>query len=181
MHVVVAITGASGIAYGVRLLEAMDCEKSLILSEDGAKLLKLETDKKPQDLRKLATHNYKNSQMEAPIASGSRGFDAMVICPCTMSTASKIAAGISDNLITRAASVAIKERRTLVLVPRETPMSTIQLRNLVTLSEAGAVILPAMPAFYGKPQRIGDLVDFIVGRVLDVLEMENTLYRRWRE
>jgi 4-hydroxy-3-polyprenylbenzoate decarboxylase len=181
MHVVVAITGASGIAYGVRLLEALDCEKSLILSDDGAKLLKLETDKKPQDLRKLATHYYKNSQMEAPIASGSRGFDAMVICPCTMSTASKIACGISDNLITRAAAVALKERRKLVIVPRETPISAIHLRNLATLAEAGAIVLPAMPAFYGRPQKVGDLVDFIVGRILDVLGIENELYRRWAE
>jgi 4-hydroxy-3-polyprenylbenzoate decarboxylase len=181
MHVVVAITGASGIAYGVRLLEALNCEKSLILSEDGAKLLRLETSCKPAYLKNLATHFYKNSQMEAPIASGSRGFDAMVICPCTMSTASKIACGISDNLITRAASVALKERRKLVIVPRETPISTIHLRNLATVSEAGAIVLPAMPAFYGKPQEISDLVDFIVGRILDVLGLENKLYRRWAQ
>ena len=184
MHTVVAITGASGIAYGVRLLEALkasNCTTSLILSEDGAKVLKLETDKRPQDLKKLATRSYTNRDMAAPIASGSRGFDAMVICPCTMSTAAKIACGISDNLITRAASVALKERRRLVVVPRETPMSTIHLRNLSTLSEAGAIVLPAAPAFYGRPVSVSDLVDFIAGRVLDSLGIENRLYRRWAQ
>jgi len=184
MHIVVAITGASGIAYGVRLLEALktsNCETSLVLSEDGAKVLKLETDKRPQDLKKLATRSYTNGDMAAPIASGSRGFDAMVICPCSMSTAAKVACGISDNLITRAASVALKEKRKLVFVPRETPMSSIHLRNLATLAEAGAVVLPAAPAFYGKTEKVEDLVDFIVGRVLDSLGVENKLYRRWAE
>jgi 4-hydroxy-3-polyprenylbenzoate decarboxylase len=184
MHVVVAITGASGIAYGVRLLEALQAgktETSLVLSEDGAKVLKLETDTTPAHVKKLATRSYSNGDMAAPIASGSRSFDAMAVCPCSMSTAAKIAAGISDNLITRAASVALKERRRLVLVPRETPMSSIHLRNLATLAEAGAIVLPAAPAFYGKPRSVGDLVDFIAGRVLDSLGIENRLYRRWAE
>jgi len=184
LHVVVAITGASGIAYGVRLLEALKeagAGTSLVLSEDGEKVLKLETDWTPAGVRKLSTRNYSNNNMAAPIASGSRPFDAMVVCPCSMSTAAKIAAGISDNLITRAASVALKERRRLVIVPRETPMSAIHLRNLATLAEAGAVILPAAPAFYGRPGKLGDLVDFIVGRVLDSLGIENKIYRRWAE
>jgi len=184
IHIVVAITGASGIAYGVRLLEALqdiDCATSLVLSEDAVKLLKIETGLGPQDIRKLSSRSYNNRQMDAPIASGSSRWDAMVICPCTMSTASKIAQGISDNLVTRAAAVALKERRRLILVPRETPMSSIHLRNLATLAEAGAVVLPAAPAFYGKPQKVGDLVDFIVGRILDILGIENRLYRRWAE
>jgi 4-hydroxy-3-polyprenylbenzoate decarboxylase len=181
MHVVVGITGASGIAYGIRLLEVLECDKSVILSDDGEKVLKLETGLTAKDIRKKAQQLYRNDDMAAPIASGSRKFDALVICPCTMSTASKIACGISDNLITRAASVALKERRKLVIVPRETPIGTIHLRNLTTLSEAGAIILPAAPAFYGKPQKLGDLVDFIVGRILDVLNIENKLYKRWAE
>jgi flavin prenyltransferase len=184
MHVVVAITGASGIAYGVRLLEALkaaNCETTLILSQDGEKVLKLETDRTPARIRKLATRSYPNGNMAAPIASGSRSFDAMVVCPCSMSTAAKIACGISDNLITRAASVALKERRRLAIVPRETPMSSIHLRNLATLAEAGAVVLPAAPAFYGKPKKVEELVDFIAGRVLDSLGIENKLYRRWAE
>jgi len=184
MHVVVAITGASGIAYGVRLLEALkavNSETSLILSEDGEKVLKLETDSTPAQVRKLATRSHSNADMAAPIASGSRSFDAMAICPCSMSTAAKIAAGISDNLITRAASVALKERRKLVIVPRETPMSSIHLRNLAALAEAGAIVLPAAPAFYGKPGSVDDLVDFIAGRVLDSLGIGNKLYRRWAE
>jgi flavin prenyltransferase len=184
MHIVVAITGASGIAYGVRLLEALkaaDCETSLILSEDGEKVLKLETDWTPAGVKKLSTRSYPNGNMAAPIASGSRSFDAMAVCPCSMSTAAKIAAGISDNLITRAASVALKERRRLVIVPRETPMSSIHLRNLATLAEAGAIVLPAAPAFYGKPKKVEELVDFIAGRVLDSLGIDNKLYRRWAE
>ena len=117
--------------------------------------------------------------MDAPIASGSARWDAMVICPCTMSTASKIAAGISDNLTCRAAHVALKERRGLVVVPRETPVSTPHLRALASLSETGVIVLPAMPAFYGKPQNVDDLVDFVVGRILDVLGIDNALYKRW--
>jgi 4-hydroxy-3-polyprenylbenzoate decarboxylase len=182
LHVVVAITGASGIAYGVRLLEALHdlgCELSLILSEDAVKLLKIETSLGPQDIRKLSSHFYHNRQMEAPIASGSSRWDAMVICPCTMSTASKIATGISDNLACRAAHVALKERRKLIVVPRETPVSTPHLRNLASLSEMGVVVLPAMPAFYGKPKTVDDLVNFVVGRILDILGLENKLYRRW--
>jgi len=183
-HIVVAMTGASGIAYGVRLLEALhdlDSEISLVLSEDAVKLLKIETGLGTQDLQKLSSRFYNNRQMDASIASGSSRWDAMVICPCTMSTASKIAQGISDNLVTRAAAVALKERRRLILVPRETPMSAIHLRNLAILAEAGAVVLPAAPAFYGKPQKVGDLVDFIVGRILDVLGLGNKLYKRWAE
>lgn len=181
MHVVVGITGASGIAYGIRLLEVLECEKSVILSDDGEKVLSLELGLKAKDVRKRAGKLYRNDELAAPIASGSRKFDALIICPCTMSTASKIACGISDNLITRAASVALKERRKLVIVPRETPIGTIHLRNLATLSEEGAIILPAAPAFYGKPQKVGDLVDFIVGRILDVLNIDNQLYKRWAE
>jgi len=184
MHIVVGITGASGIAYGVRLLEALKAAgaaTSLVLSADGAKVLRLETGKRPQDVKRLATRTFSNDDLAAPIASGSRSFDAMVICPCSMSTAAKVACGLSDNLITRAASVALKERRRLVVVPRETPLSSIHLRNLAALAEAGAVVLPAAPAFYGRPGKVEDLGDFIAGRVLDTLGIENRLYRRWAE
>ncbi|MEM2977303.1 MAG: UbiX family flavin prenyltransferase [Thermoplasmata archaeon] len=180
-HVVVALTGASGAVYGVRLLEALECEKSAIVSEEALRILRLETGLGARELRRRSTRLYRNSELDAPIASGSRPFDGMVICPCSMSTASKIACGISDNLVTRAASVALKERRRLVLVPRETPLSTIHLRALTTLSEAGAVVLPAGPACYGRPASVGELVDFVVGRVLDALGVENRLYRRWGE
>jgi len=184
MHVVVAITGASGIAYGVRLLEALGglgVEKSVILTADGETVLGLETGLKAADIKKRSDHFFRNDRMQAPVASGSSRWDAMVICPCTMSTVSKIANGVSDNLTCRAAHVALKERRRLVIVPRETPVSTPHLRNLAALSEMGVVVLPAMPAFYGRPQKIGDLVDFIVGRILDILGLENELYRRWAE
>jgi 4-hydroxy-3-polyprenylbenzoate decarboxylase len=184
LHIVVAITGASGTAYGVRLLEALgECgaERSVILTSDGETVLRLETGLDAADIRKRADHFYRNGEMQAPLASGSRRWDAMVVCPCTMSTASKIAHGISDNLACRAAHVALKERRRLIVVPRETPISTPHLRNLALLSEMGVIVLPAMPAFYGKPRKVGDLVDFIVGRILDVLGLENKLYKRWAE
>ena len=183
-RIVVALTGASGMRYGVRLLEVLKesgCERTVVLTDGGLKVLGLETGLCAGDVRALSSKFFKNSQLEAPVASGSQRFDAMVVCPCTMSTASKIACGISDNLVTRVAAVALKERRTLVIVPRETPLSTVQLRNLAALSELGVVVLPAMPAFYGRPQRLEELVDFIVGRVLDGLGIENRLYRRWAE
>lgn len=180
-HVVVALTGASGAVYGLRLLEALECERSVVASDEALRILKMETGVGPGELRRRCSRLYRNSRLDAPIASGSRPFDAMVICPCSMSTASKLACGVSDNLVTRVASVALKERRRLVVVPRETPLSTIHLRALTSLSEAGAVVLPACPAFYGGPKSLGELVDFVVGRILDVLGVENRLYRRWGE
>ena len=179
MHVVVALTGASGAVYGLRLLEVLRCERSVIVSDEGLRVLRMETGAGMGELRKRASAVYRNDRLDAPIASGSRRFDAMVICPCSMSTASKLASGVSDNLVTRVASVALKERRRLVVVPRETPLSTIHLRALTALSEAGAVVLPACPAFYGKPGSVAELVDFIAGRVLDAIGVENELYKRW--
>ena len=182
MHIVVAITGASGSIYGVRLLDALGksgCERTVILTDDGEKVLGIETGLKAADIRKRSERFLRNHDMDAPIASGSSQWDAMVICPCTMSTASKIATGISDNLACRAAHVALKERRKLIVVPRETPIGTPHLRNLAALSEMGVVVLPAMPAFYGKPKTIDDMVNFVVGRILDVLGIENKLYKRW--
>ena len=182
MHTIVALTGASGSIYGVRLLEALGkagCKRTVILTDDAQKVLRIETGLKAADIKKRSERFFRNSDMDAPIASGSARWDAMVICPCTMSTASKIAAGISDNLTCRAAHVALKERRGLVVVPRETPVSTPHLRALASLSETGVIVLPAMPAFYGKPQNVDDLVDFVVGRILDVLGIDNALYKRW--
>jgi len=183
MEIVIALTGASGSMYGVRLLDALGksgCKRAVILTEDGEKVLRIETGLKASDIRKRSERFFRNDDMAAPIASGSSRWDAMVICPCTMSTASKIAAGISDNLTCRAAHVALKERRRLVVVPRETPVSTPHLRALASLSEMGVIVLPAMPAFYGKPKTIDDMVDFVAGRILDVLGIDNSLYKRWR-
>jgi len=184
MRIVQGISGASGAVYGVRLLQELkraDVEVSLIITEHGRDVLRMETGISPEELEKEADFSHSNSNLTAPPASGSHPFDAMVICPCSMSTLSKIAAGISDNLITRAAGVCLKEGRRFILVPRETPLSTIYLRNMLSLSEAGAVILPPSPAFYHHPKTLEELVNFVVGRVLDRLGVEHHLYRRWGE
>jgi len=179
-RIVIGITGASGVAIGLRLLEVLSgAEKHVIISEEAKRLIEIETDLSGDEAEASADFVYDNSDMSSGLASGSYRYDAMVIAPCSMSTLSKISAGISDNLITRAAAVCLKERRTLVLVPRETPISTIHLRNMAELSQLGVVILPACPAFYPRPEKIEDAVDFIVGRILDALGIENDLYERW--
>jgi len=179
MKIVIGITGASGIIYGVRLLEKLKEEKFLVVSENAKKIMEYETKYKLDKLKKLSEHYYENNDFFPEISSGSFMFDAMVIAPCSMSTLSKIANGISDNLITRTAAVCLKEKRKLILVPRETPISTIHLQNMAKLSENGAVILPAMPGFYPKPENIDDAVNFVVGKIMDCLGIENTLYKRW--
>jgi 4-hydroxy-3-polyprenylbenzoate decarboxylase len=184
MHLIIAITGCSGVIYGVRLLEAcrkLGVETDLIVSQAAEKILELELGKNIGGIRKLATRNYSQDDLAAPLASGSVKMDGMVIAPCSMKTLGAIAGGIADNLITRAADVTLKEGRPLVLVPRETPLNLIHLENMVKLKRAGATILPAMPGFYHKPKEISGLVDFIVGRILDVLGMEHKLYRRWQD
>jgi 4-hydroxy-3-polyprenylbenzoate decarboxylase len=183
MHLIVAITGCSGVIYGVRLLEAcrkLGIETDLIVSQAAEKLLELELGKTIKDIRKLATRNYSQDDLAAPLASGSVKTDGMVIAPCSMKTLGAIASGIADNLITRAADVTLKEGRPLVLVPRETPLNLIHLENMVRLKLAGATILPAMPGFYHEPKEISELIDFIVGKILDVLGVEHKLYRRWQ-
>ncbi|MFA5772309.1 MAG: UbiX family flavin prenyltransferase [Thermoplasmata archaeon] len=181
MKIVVGITGASGVVYGVSLLNYLRkmADIYLILSDNAKKIIGYEVGKNVIQIKKLAKHSYENDDLFAPIASGSVKFDAMVIAPCSMSTLSKIACGISDNLITRTASVCLKERRKLIIVPRETPLSTIQLKNMTALSEAGALILPAMPAFYPKPKNVDDIINFTVGKILDALEIDHNIYRRW--
>lgn len=179
MRTVVGITGASGTIYGVRLLETILGSKTVIVSTDAAKLAKTELGMSRRDIHALADEHFENDDLEAPISSGSVRFDSMVIAPCTTSTMSKISCGIADNLITRVASVALKERRKLVILIRETPLSTIHLWNMERLSAAGATIMPACPAFYPKPKKVDEVVDFVVGRVLDELGMENSLYSRW--
>jgi len=183
MHLIVAITGCSGVVYGVRLLEAcrkLGIETDLIVSQAAEKLLKLELGKTIEDVHKLAARNYSQDDLEAPLASGSVKTDGMVIAPCSMKTLGAVANGIADNLITRAADVTLKEGRPLVLVPRETPLNLIHLENMAKLKRAGATILPAMPAFYNKPEGIPALIDFIVGRILDTLGVEHELYQRWQ-
>jgi 4-hydroxy-3-polyprenylbenzoate decarboxylase len=179
MRTVVAITGASGVVYGVRLLKALPGNKTVIVSEDAAKLAEMELGMGAKEINALADAHYSNDDLFSPLASGSARFDSMAIAPCSASTMSKIACGIADNLVTRTASVALKERRRLVLLIRETPLSTIHLGNMERLSQAGAVVMPASPAFYPMPESVEDLIDFVVGRMMDELGIENELYRRW--
>ena len=185
MHLVVAITGASGVEYGNTLLKFLyklpDTTVDVIVSVEGKALLEHEGSSTFEELTEGAANIYNNSDLTSPIASGSKRFDGLVIVPCSMSTLSKIAVGISDNLITRTASVAIKENRKLVLVPRETPLSAIHLKNMSSLAKLGVCILPAMPGFYPKPDNIEDLLNFIAGKILDQFGIDNELYKRWRD
>jgi 4-hydroxy-3-polyprenylbenzoate decarboxylase len=181
MRLVVAITGASGIVYARKLLETLQrgkIETHLIVSENAEKIIKYEGEKL-EELKKLASYTYSVHDLTAPITSGSFKTDGMIIVPCSMKTISDIAHGYSENLITRAADVTLKERRLLVVVPRETPLNVIHLENMLKLAQIGATVLPAMPAFYGKPKNIDDLANFVVGRILDVFNIKHRLYRRW--
>lgn len=179
---VIALTGCSGVVYGVRMLEVcreLGLETDLIISRPAELILKREVNQTPSDLQKLATRSYSPDDLQAPLASGSTPFDGMVIIPCSMKTLAALASGYSSNLITRAADVALKQGRPLVLVPRETPLNLIHLENMLKLKRAGATVLPAMPAFYHEPKSIQELVDFVVGRVLETLGLKHELYRRW--
>ncbi len=178
MKIIVCITGASGSILGIKLLENLKAhDVSLILSENAKKIIKYETDYKEEDLINLSSRIYNNNEMDADIASGTTRFDSLVIVPCSTSTLSKIACGIADNLITRVASVALKERRKVIVVPRETPLSPIILENMLKLSKIGVEILPPVPAFYLKPKKIEDVVNYIVGKILDSLGIEHNLYK----
>jgi 4-hydroxy-3-polyprenylbenzoate decarboxylase len=183
MELIVAITGASGVIYGISFLKALqsisDCKVHLIVSKNAKDLISYETSYQLEEIMKLSDYSYENTKLDAVIASGSKIIDGMVIIPCSMSTAAKINTGIADNLITRAADVCMKEQRKLIIVPRETPCNSTHLRNLLQLSESGVIVLPAMPGYYHKPQQLNDLVNFITGKVLDQLGIENTLFSRW--
>ena len=182
-RVVVGITGASGIPYGIRLLEVLkefDVEIHLTCSPSASLVNKHEGDGRSwDDVLALADVVHDNDNLAASIASGSFKAKAMAIVPCSGTTLGKLAAGISDNLVTRAALVMLKERRQLILVPRETPLSTIYIDNMLKLSNSGAIIAPASPAFYNKPKTLDDNVNFIVGRVLDLLGYDSDIFSRW--
>lgn len=183
-RLVVAITGASGAVYGVRLLQQLHAmpgwETHLVLSASGALTAAQELDIRRSEIEALAdvTHNVKD--IGAAIASGSFRTAGMVIAPCSMKTLAGIAHGLADNLINRAADVALKERRRLVLMAREAPLNLAHLRNMVAVTEMGGIVFPPVPAFYAKPACIDDLIDHTVGRVLDLFDIEHTeLVRRW--
>ena len=180
---VVALTGASGAKYCVRLIEALveyEWSVRLIVTGTGAINLDLECSMTPIELASMnGVILEDNGNLAAKSASGSARFDAYVVCPASGTTIGKIAAGISDNLATRSALVAMKERRKLIIVPREAPYSTPHLKAMFNLSEWGAVILPASPGFYNSPESIDDLVDFVVARILDQLDIDHSIGRRW--
>ncbi|GAB4275404.1 MAG: flavin prenyltransferase UbiX [Coriobacteriia bacterium] len=195
MVVTVVISGASGSAYGMKLVERLlhyGHEVSLIVTEAGAQVMDFELEfavpevnaepavkrflEAPED---SALRLVDPTEIADPLASGSNRVDAMVVCPASMGFIGSLAAGLASDLPERAADVMLKERRTLVLVPRETPLSLVHLRNMTALAEAGAVILPAMPAFYHKPRTLDDQVDFVVGKVLDAIGVEHDLFEPW--
>lgn len=183
MKIVVGISGASGSIYGLRLLQKLranpDAEIHLIVTRSAEKTLFLETGKKVLELKELAHYYYPFEDIGARLASGSFRTDGMVVAPCSIHTMSAIAAGISSNLLIRAADVSLKERRPLILMVRETPLHLGHLRTMVALAEMGAVILPPAPAFYTKPETVMDIVDSSVDRVLDLLRMPDRDCRRW--
>lgn len=179
---VVAITGASGATYAIRLLEVfkeIGVETHGIITGAGLTNLRIEKSLTANDFANLCTYTYDEKDVGASPASGSFLMNGMVIVPCSMRTLACVAQGISDNLVTRSADVCLKERRKLVLVPRETPLSLVHLRNMALAVEAGAIIVPAMPGFYHRPREIGDLVDHVVGKILDALGIRHELFRRW--
>ena len=196
--VTLALSGASGMAYGLRLLEcllAADIDVNLLVSQAAHLVAKQELgvalparagDLENQLADSLNTRDgqlrvYGREDWNAPVASGSNPADAMVVCPCSMGTLAAIANGTSDNLIERAADVMLKEHKKLILVPREAPFSTLHLENMLKLSRMGVVILPANPGFYHRPQSVEDIIDFIVARILDQLGIEHALMARWGE
>jgi 4-hydroxy-3-polyprenylbenzoate decarboxylase len=196
---IVGISGGSGAPYALRLLEVLlqaGHQVKAIVSTAGEKVLELECDiklgdsliEKQDGLRSALNVDrvetglevYEHKNVAAPISSGSFPCDGMVIVPCSMGTLGRIANGISNDLISRAADVTLKERRKLIVVPRETPLGHIHLRNMLLITEAGGVVLPAMPGFYHKPETIADMVDMVVSRILDHLGVDNTIFKRWK-
>jgi 4-hydroxy-3-polyprenylbenzoate decarboxylase len=183
-RLVVGISGASGVAYGIRLLEAMkdlSLESHLVITKPGEMTIGYETDLTPKQVTAKADYNYAITDIAAPIASGSFRTAGMIVAPASVRTWSEIATGVTTNLLTRAADVTLKERRPLILMVRESPLHVGHLRSLTQLAEMGAIILPPVPAFYAEPKKISDFVDQMVGRALDLLGYDWPDMKRWGE
>ena len=181
-RMIVGITGASGVVYGIRLLEALRAlkvETHLVITKAGEMTIGYETDRKLAEIRGLADQVYAIANVGAPIASGSFPTLGMVVAPCSVRTLSEIATGVTSNLLTRAADVVLKDRRRLVLMLRETPLHLGHLRAMTAVTEMGAIVAPPVPAFYAKPGSVEDIVDHSVGRVLDLFGLDAGLVRRW--
>jgi len=179
---IVGISGASGVIYGVRLLQALAAlpvETHLVMTRTAEVALAHETDFKVEDVRRLADVAFRIDDLAAAISSGSYRTIGMIVAPCSMRSLGEIAHGITSNLLTRAADVVLKERRRLVLVARETPLHAIHLRNMTTLAEMGAIIAPPVPAFYNRPKTLDDVVDHTVGRLLDLFDLDTGKVKRW--
>lgn len=182
-RIIVGITGATGVIYGIRLLEALksaEVETHLILSDAGKQNILIETDYAIGDVEKLASQVHDVENLASSISSGSFKTDGMVIVPCTVKTLSGVAHSYNDNLIVRAADVVLKERRRLILVVRETPLHKGHLELMSKVADLGGIILPPIPAFYHSPRTIDDLLDHTTGKILDLLEIENSLFARWK-
>ncbi len=184
-EIILGISGASGVQYGIRVLETLQqmegYKTHLVISESAKKLIEIETDYSIGEIENMADHVYADDDFTAPIASGSHKSKGMLVAPCSMKTLASIAIGMSDTLISRAADVCLKERRPLILMLRETPLNLIHIQNMERAIKAGASILPACPAFYSKPGSIDEIINFMAGRALDLLDIEHNLYERWRE
>ncbi|POS76295.1 3-octaprenyl-4-hydroxybenzoate carboxy-lyase UbiX [Diaporthe helianthi] len=180
--IIVAITGATGAQIGIRLLQTLrrlNVETHIIISKWAVETIKWETDYTPAAIKALADHSYNPHDLAAPIASGSYRVDGMIVAPCSVKTLAAINAGICDDLVTRAADVCLKERKRLVLSVRETPFSEIHLRNMMEVTRAGAIIAPPVVAFYTRPSSIDDILDQMVGRLLDLFDLEARNFERW--
>lgn len=182
MRLIVAVTGASGVVYSKRLLEVLkekNIEVHLVISKASEKLIEHELETTREEFEQMVNHTYHEDDFFSPLASGSFITDGMIVIPCSTKTMAGIAHGYSENLILRAADVTLKEGRKLILVPRETPLNAVHLRNQLDLAMQRVVILPAMPAFYHKPKKIDGLIDFIVGKILDSIGIRHNLFERW--
>ncbi len=180
--IIVAITGASGVIYSLKLLKALkklNIETGLVISEPAQTIFNYELKMKLEDIKQLADHYYESNDLTSSINSGSFKFESLVIVPCSMKTLSAIANGYGNNTITRVADVALKEKRKTIIVPRETPLRAIHLENMLEIAKEGGIILPAMPAFYHNPETVDDMVNFVVGKILDSLNIDNNLFHRW--
>ena len=181
-RLIVAISGASGVQYGLRLVELLIAngdEVDLVVSESARKVMDLEIDFDPNPIINSATQIYDTNDIGAKIASGTHPSDGMIIVPCSTKTLAAVATGYSQNLIHRAADCMLKENKPLVLVLRETPLSLIHIQNMLTVKQAGGTILPASPGFYYKPKSVGDVIDFIVGKILNYFKIEHELFKPW--
>jgi len=184
LRIVICITGASGVIYGIKLLETLktigNFEVHLVISKSGKKVIELETDIPIEDISALAYRSYEEDDFTAPIASSSFLIDAVIVVPASMKTISAIANGFTNSLVTRVADIALRLKKPLILVPRETPLNAIHLENMLKLARLGATILPACPGFYHQPRNMEDILNFIVGKILDALSIKHDIYKRWK-